>query len=183
MHLHWKHRAISKLPSFLQLSKRLSSVIATDDFKWVLFKSLNSLILTSSKSHSATTCLTIANKGLQNVIGLSNIYDFSRLMNILSKSWTNNYFNSRRNKSTAANIVWIFWKRDSAKGIIIDTFRIYFNVQIQPRFQAVMIVPIEANYFNNLQINNQSLLRQLKIKLENMQFVGMKQRSRWRMLT
>ena len=183
MHLHWKQRAISKLPSFLQLSKRLSSVIATDDFKWVLFKSLNSLILTSSKSPSATTFLTIANKGLQNVLGRSNISNFSRLMNILSKGWTNNYFNSRRDKSTAANIVWIFWKRDLAKGIIIETFWIYFNVHIQPRFQAVMIVPIEANYFNNFQINNQSLLRQLKIKLENMQFVGMTQRSRRRRLT
>ena len=29
----------------------------------------------------------------------------------------------------------------------------------QPRFQAVMLVPIEASYFNNLQINKQSLLR------------------------
>ena len=183
MHLHWKQRTISKLPSFLQPSKRLSSGIATDDFKWVHYKSQNSLVLTSSKSPSATTFLKIANKGLQNVLGRSSICNFSRLMNILSKGWTNNYFNSRWNKSTAANIVWIVWKRDLAKGIIIDTFWIYFNVHIQPRFQAVTIVPIEANYFNNLQINKQFLLRQLKIKLENMQFVGMTQRSRRRRLT
>ena len=31
-----------------------------------------------------------------------------------------------------------------------------------------MIVPIEANYFNNFQINKQSLSRQLNIKQENM---------------
>ena len=43
----------------------------------------------------------------------------------------------------------------------------------QPRFQAVMLVPIEASYFNNLQINKQSLLPQLMIKLENMRLVGM----------
>ena len=48
--------------------------------------------------------------------------------------------------------------------------------------QAVIIVPIEANHLKNLQINKQSVLRELKFKLENMQFVGMKQRSRWRML-
>ena len=35
MHIDWQHRAISKLPFFLLQSKRLSSVIATDDFKWV----------------------------------------------------------------------------------------------------------------------------------------------------
>ena len=41
---------------------------------------------------------------------------------------------------------------------------------------------IEANYFNNLKINKQSLLRQLKIKQENMQVVGMTQLSRrWRL--
>ena len=45
-----------------------------------------------------------------------------------------------------------------------------------------MIVPIEANYFNNLQINKQPLSRQLNIKLENMQFVGMTERWRRRRL-
>ena len=64
-------------------------------------------------------------------------------------------------------------KKGFGKEIIIDTFWTYFNVHIQRRFQAVMIVPIEASYFNNFQISKQSLLPQLKIKLENMRFVGM----------
>ena len=45
-----------------------------------------------------------------------------------------------------------------------------------------MIVPIEPNDFNNLQINKQPLSRQLSIKLENMQFVGMTERWRLRRL-
>ena len=91
MHLHWQQRVISNIPFFLQLSKRLSSVIASNEFKWVS-QSLSGLTLASSKSSWATALLTIAIKGLQNILGRSRFSNISCLTNVRSKGRTKNYF-------------------------------------------------------------------------------------------